>query len=183
MRRVKDPDDHNRCRATAADGGQCWNESCEKSDYCRAHGGEGNQAHKEMNTYLAEQFARRIKIEGGEIDEIKLLRENLTNLNAVIAARTQLMTNESSMLAHSGPVTDLVMKAEKVTASLHRLATASGLLLAKPALITWGQEIVNAVSAMVEDKYDGWEDDLRDLSDQVATIIITSNNIEVEKHG
>lgn len=181
MRRVSDPDDPKRCRATAADGGQCWNESGEGSDYCRAHGGDGSKARSEMNTYLAEQFTRRIKIEGGEIDEIKLLRENLMNLNAVIAARTKLMTDESSMLAHSGPVTDLVMKAEKVTASLHRLATSSGLLLAKPALITWGQQIVQAVAAMVEDKYDGWEDDLHDLSETVANIIVQANNSEEEK--
>lgn len=181
MRRVSDPDDPNRCRSTAADGGQCWNESCEGSDYCRAHGGEGNRAKEQMTNYLAEQFARRIKIDGGEIDEIKILRENLMVLNSTIAARTKLMTDESSMLAHSGPVTDLVMKAEKVTASLHRLATSSGLLLAKPALITWGQSIVQAVAAMVEDKYDGWEDDLHALSDTVANIIIQANNSEEEK--
>ncbi len=181
MRRVKDPDAPNRCRATAADRGQCWNESCDGSDYCRAHGGAGNKALEQMNTYLAEQFARRIKVEGGEIDEIKVLKENLMVLNGTIAARTKLMTDESSMLAHSGPVTDLIMKAEKVTASLHRLATASGFLLAKPALITWGQEIVQAVAAMVEDKYDGWEDDLVDLSHAVASIIIQADNKEPEK--
>ncbi len=181
MRRVKDPDDPDRCRATAACGGQCWNESCEKSDYCPVHGGASNAAREEMNTYLAEQFARRITIEGGELDEIKILKENLMVLNATIAARTKLMTDEASMITNSGPVTDLIMKAEKVTASLHRLATASGLLLAKPALVIWGHEIVQAVSSMVEDKYDGWEDDLHELSDAIASIIIKADNTEEEK--
>jgi hypothetical protein len=134
-----------------------------------------------MNTYLSEQFQRRVKITGGEIDEIKVLRENLMLLNATIAARTALMKDESSMLAHSGTVTDLIVKAEKVTASLHRLATSSGLLLAKPALVTWGQQIVQAVAEMVEGKYDGWEDDLHGLSDTVAGIIVKANNSEPEK--
>lgn len=180
MKTVRDPDNPKRCRATSADGGQCRNEKVEPSDFCLVHGGRTNSI-KEMNAYLTEQFERRLKIGTEADDEIKLLRENLMNLNAVIAARTNLMRDEASMLAHSGPIADLVMKAEKVTASLSRLAISSGLLLAKPALITWAQEIVHAVSDMVEDKYDGWENDLVDLSDRVAGIIVQVQNIEETK--
>ena len=181
MRRVKDEDDPKRCRATAVTGGaQCWNEAEAPSEYCLVHGGR-KQDTKETKAYLTEQFERRLKLGLDAGDEVKLLRENLMNLCMVIAARTNLMQDEASMLAHSGPIADLVMKAEKVTVSLNRLALASGLLLAKPALITWGQQIVHAVSEMVENKYDGWEDDLDKLSDTVAGIIVQVANIEEEK--
>ena len=182
MKRVKDPDDPDRCRSVAACGGQCWNRAAETSDFCPVHGGAiRDGAYTEMSNYLTDQFINRMKIECGEVDEIKLLKENLMNLNAVIAAKTALMKDESSMLTHAGPVTDLIMKAEKVTASLHRLGTASGLLLAKPALISWGQQIIQAISEMIEDKYDGWEDDLHDFSDKVASIIIVTKNDEESK--
>ncbi len=180
MKTVRDPDNPKRCRATSADGGQCRNEKVEPSEFCLAHGGRTRPI-EEMNNYLAEQFERRLKIEADENDEIKLLRENLININAVIAARTNLMRDEASMLAHSGPIADLVMKAEKVTASLNRLALSSGLLLARPALLTWAQEIVHAVSDMVEDKYDGWENDIVDLSGRISSIIVQIKNIEETK--
>lgn len=180
MKRVTDPDSPNRCRSTASDGGQCLNESVEGSNFCLAHGGRVKRD-KEMTDYLTEQFERRLKIDANSDNEVKLLRENLMRLNMMLAARTNLIKDEASMLAHSGSIADLMMKAEKVTVSLNRLAISSGLLLAKPALITWGQQIVAAVASMVEDKYDGWEDDLHDFSETVAGIIVQAQNTEEEK--
>jgi hypothetical protein len=180
MQRVTDPDDPRRCRATATSGSQCMGLACEDSDRCPSHGGAKSEA-QERNEYLTEQFNARMKIDGQAHDEVKLLRENLMTLNAMIAARTGMITGQSSLIANSAPLADLVMKSEKVTVSLQRLATQSGLLLAKPALITWGQEIVAAVADMVEDKYDGWEDDLHALSDKIATIIINTSNPDDEK--
>ncbi len=180
MKRVTDPDAPNRCRSTASDGGQCLNKSVEGSKFCSAHGGRV-KTDKEMTDYLTEQFERRLKIDADADSEVKLLRENLMRLNMMLAARTNLIQDEASMLAHSGAIGDLMMKAEKVTVSLNRLAISSGLLLAKPALISWGQQIVAAVADMVEDKYDEWEDDLKDLSETVAGIIVQARNAEEEK--
>lgn len=180
MKRVTDPDDLNRCRSTASGGGQCLNKSIEGSDFCLSHGGR-EKRNKEMIDYLTEQFERRLKIDVDADSEVKLLRENLMRLNMMLAARTNLIKDEASMLAHSGSIADLLMKAEKVTVSLNRLAISSGLLLAKPALITWGQQIVAAVASMVEDKYDGWEDDLHDLAETVGGIIVQAQNVEEEK--
>jgi hypothetical protein len=180
MKRVTDQDDPRRCEATDAAGGQCWNESVEESKYCRAHGG-GSFDRKDAENYLTERFQRRIQIDTQGDDEVKLLRENLIQLNAMIAARMRLVNDDATMLVQAGPIADLIMKAEKVTVSLNRLAISSGLLLAKPALITWGQQIIHALSEMVEGKYDGWEDDLVDFSNTVASIIIQANNVEETK--
>jgi hypothetical protein len=176
----RNPDSSNRCKGKAHTGGQCKNEAAEGYDYCTYHGGRNNRQ-IEMNNYLSEQFERRLKIEADAVDEIKLLRENLMNLNAVIAARTNLMKDEASMLAHSPVISELIMKAEKVTVSLNKLALESGALLAKPALFTWGQEIVKVVADTIQNKYIGWEDDLIALSNNVATIIIKAQNIEGKK--
>lgn len=180
MRRVKDQDDPKRCRGTAADRGQCWNESVGDSDFCPVHGGRERDIDA-MKDYLTEQFERRIKLDIDSNDEVKLLKENLMRLNAMLAASANKVKDDASLEANAGTIIDLTMKAEKVTASLKRLEQASGLLLAKPALITWGQQIVHAVAAKIEDKYDGWEDDLMELSHDVAQIITVIQNAEDEK--
>lgn len=178
MQRVTDEDDPKRCRGVATkSGGQCRNKAAEDSEYCLMHGGRHLDS-EHTKAYLTEQFENRLKLKVDAGDETKLLRENLMNLCMVIAARTNLMKDEASMLAHSGPIADLVMKAEKVTVSLNRLAISSGLFLARPALMTWGQQITHAVADMVEGKYDGWEEDLDELSATIAGIIVQIKNPE-----
>lgn len=179
MRRVKDEDDPNRCRGTAPSG-QCWNEAIEGSEYCAAHGGK-SQENEDRLDYLTQQFERRLQLDADAVDEVKLLRENLLRINMMLAAHANNIRDEASMAANAGAIIDLTMKAEKVTVSLNRLAISSGLLLAKPALVTWGQQIVHAVAEMVEDKYADWEDDLHILSDRVAEIIVSAKNIEEDE--
>jgi hypothetical protein len=176
-RRVTDPDDPRRCRATSADGGQCWNAAVDDQERCEAHGAR-NQTRNERSDYLVQQFESRVKLEAGAADEVKILKENLMRINAMIAAHANLVKDEASMLANAGAIADLTMKAEKVTVSLNKLSIASNLLLAKPALITWGQRIVHAVAKLVEEKYEGWEEDLMELSNTVATIIVEAENTE-----
>lgn len=176
MPNLIDPDSPNRCRGTATSGGQCKNEALEGQNFCANHGGR-YQTKREMQDYLTEQFERRLKVEADAIDEIKLLRENLMTLNAVIAARRNLMKDESSMLANAGAIFELVIKAEKITVSLHKLAVESGELLAKKALFTWSHEIVKAIGDIIQNKYVGWEDDLFELSNRITTITINAQNI------
>lgn len=176
MRKVTN-DNQRRCRARTREGGQCAYQALFNSDYCHTHSGI-DPAETDMQDYLTQQFNRRVSIEAGPDDAVRLLRDNLMDINAMIAARRAKITDDASMAANAGAITDLIMKAEKVTVSLNKLAVASGLLLAKPALINWGQQIVQAVSDMVEDKYEGWEEDLVDLSDKVASIIVQAQNVE-----
>ncbi len=176
-RRISDPDDPRRCNGIANTGGQCLNLSVEDSKFCLAHGGRNNYP-KEGENYLVEQFEQRVKFDCTSIDEIAILKENLMKMNAIIAAHANKIIDDASMSANGGTMIDLIIKAEKVTASLNRLEKSTGILLAKPALITWGQQIVQAVAATLEDKYEGWEEDLQDLSDTVATIIVQVRNEE-----
>lgn len=180
MKQVTDQDDPRRCRASSTKGGQCMNVAVEDQKYCAGHGGQ-SPAKKDRADYLTEQFEKRIQVDADATDAVKLLQENLMSLNQMLAAYRLRMTDEASLKANVGPFLDTIMKAEKLTVSLNRLSIASGLLLAKPALVTWGQQIVQAITEMVEDKYDGWEDDLVTLSDTVAGIIVAAQNVEETK--
>jgi hypothetical protein len=180
MRRLKDPDDPSRCRATASDGGQCWNESAGNSEYCEVHGGRENSNAARLD-YLTEQFERRLKLSENGVDEVMLLRENLMKLNMMLAARYNLIKDESSLMAQSPAIYKLLAQAEKLTVSLNRLAIVTGQLLERAALETWAQNMVHAVAKMVEDKYAGWQEDILALTNEVATITADTRNVEESK--
>jgi len=176
-----DLDSEDRCIGISNSGAQCENIAEEGNERCLACGGPSPDARNDVQDYLTEQFKRRIHIDSEDVDAVKLLRDNLMDINAVAAVLRNKMTDEGSTLANYSKMTDLMMQAEKITNTLHRLSVNSGLLLARPALVRWTLAIRDAVGEVIEDKYEGWEDDLILLSDRVAAIVVETKNQEGEK--
>jgi hypothetical protein len=159
----------DQCRYAALDG----------SDFCAKHACRaGTTPEKEKATWLREQFEQRVQLDISPGEEIKLLRENLASVNALIAARQAMVIDQGSLLIHSGAISSLLATAEKITHSLVKLEREADLLLGKPALIRWGQAIVQAVAGRIEGKFDGWEDVLLSLSEEVGDIIVAASNSE-----
>lgn len=168
------PDDPNRCQGTGAHGGQCTNRAEPNADYCAQCGIKERIDYE--GEWLADQFARRMRLRCTPGEEIKLLRENLTSINALIAARQKMVVDEQTLIAHSGPLSGLLVNAEKITASLIKLEREADQLLGKEALIKWGQRICQAVASKIEGKFDGWEDTLLELSEDIGNIIAEASN-------
>lgn len=181
MKRVRDPDDPRRCEGQSTLGEQCWNESEEDSNKCFVCASKAPDERDDFRDFLTENYKRRIRIECPDGEEVKLLRDNVMDLNAMLAYYRNQVKDKATLDSNAAAIIDLVKVIEKTTGTLHRLSVTSGLLLARPALIRWGQSIVNAVSDVIQDKYDGWEDDLIDLSDRIAKIIAETRNEEGEK--
>lgn len=176
MAKVKDLDDPRRCQATASNGGQCHNIAVEGYEYCKIHGGqEAKHEQSEVRDYLTEQFARRITVKG-DFDEVKLLRENLLRVNAMLAVYGNKIKDEASLASNADRVLELTIAADRLTKSLNTLAISSGLLLGKNAVKTYAIQMVQAMADTIQDKYEGWEDDLIELSDQVSIIISALKN-------
>ena len=91
-------------------------------------------------------------------------------------SRQKMVKDETSLVAHSGPLSGLLVSAEKITASLIKLEREADQLLGKQALIKWGQRICQAVAKRIEGKFDGWEDMLLELSDEIGNIIAEASN-------
>lgn len=180
-KRIKDDDDERRCIGKTPQGEQCHYIAEPGSERCRACGGQKPDDRNDHNDYLAEQFRRRLRIASSDRNPVQLLEDNLMDINAMIAAHRNKMMDESSFLANSSAITDLVMKAEKLTNTLHRLSLTNSMLLARPALVRWAQQIVMAVTDVVRDKYDGWEDDALVMSNAIADITAGTENKEGEK--
>jgi hypothetical protein len=130
------------------------------------------------NQWLLEQFEKRTKIKCEPGEEIKMLEENHGAINALIAARMALVVDPGSLIAHSATLSQLLQTSDKIATSLTKLRREADQLLAKEALIKWGQQIAMAVSGKIEGKFDGWEDTVIELSDQIGDIIAEASNKE-----
>jgi hypothetical protein len=174
-----DPDDPRRCRGLVGAADQCRYAAQDGSDFCAKHACRaGTSPEATKATWLREQFEQRVQLDIAPGEEIKLLRENLASINALIAARQAMVTDPGTLLTHSGAISALLATAEKITHSLVKLEREADLLLGKPALIRWGQAIVHAVSSRIEGRFEGWEDVLLSLSEEVGDIIVAASNSE-----
>lgn len=173
-------DSPDRCQGVGHHGGQCWNLRHNSSIYCTVCGGITDKPEDVKKQWLLEQFEKRIKIHCQAGEEIQLLRENLGSINALIAARLALVVDPGSLIANSGSLSQLLQTADKITTSLVKLERESDQLLSKDALIKWGQRMAMAMSAKIEGKFDGWEDTLLELSDEIGKIIAEASNKETE---
>lgn len=151
--RVKDEDDPRRCQCVVPTRGQCYNVSVQDSNYCPAHG--GNKAfqaakNKEMRNYRLSKFKARIQ-ELGDSDEVISLRDEIAILRILIEEKINRCTDESDLLLMSGPLSDLIMKVEKVVSSCHRLEARLGDHLDKTKVLQYAQMIVQIIANHVED--------------------------------
>lgn len=176
---AKSPDSPDRCQGVGRHGGQCWNERAENSPYCEICANALKQDSEGVKKqWLVEQFEKRVKLHCQAGEEIQLLRENLGQINALIAARLALVVDPGSLIANSGALAQLLQTADKITTSLVKLEQSADELLGKEALIKWGQKVAIAVRDRIEGKFDGWEDTVIELSDDIARIIAEASNKE-----
>ena len=177
---VSSPDSPDRCQGVGRHGGQCWNERTENSPYCSFCSTQSKDTEGVKKQWLLEQFEQRTRIHCQAGEEIQLLRENLGAINALIAARLSLVVDPGSLIANSGTLSQLLQTADKITTSLVKLEREQDQLLAKEALIKWGQRIAMAISDKIEGRFDGWEDTIIELSDEIGNIIAEASNKEQE---
>ena len=96
----------------------------------------------------------------------------------MIAGRLALVVDPGSLIANSAPISQLLQTEDKITNSLVKLEREADQLLSKEALIKWGQKIAHAISTKIEGKFDGWEDTLLELSDEIGKTIAEASNKE-----
>lgn len=178
---IKSPDSPDRCQGVGRHGGQCWNQRQDGSAYCE-HCAANRVKDREgvKKQWLVEQFEKRVKMHCEAGEEVQLLRENLGQINALIAARLALVVDPGSLIANSGALAQLLTTADKITTSLVKLEQASDELLGKEALIKWGQQIAIAIRDRIEGKFEGWEDTVLELSDDIARAIADATNKEID---
>lgn len=163
-----DKDDPRRCQGVKPLEGQCSNKAMDGSDFCPAHGGnKGHEAakRKELRNYRLAQFKSRL-IELGDNENIIGLRDEVAILRILIEEKINMCKSSHELILMSGPLSDLIMKVEKLVTSCNRLESKLGGLLDKAKVLQFAQTIVQIISKYVKD-----EEELDAISEEILNTI------------
>lgn len=166
MKRVSDPADPRRCQHVIPTKGQCLNESVEGQHYCGAHGGHAHAAARDksvMRNYRIALYQNRMDEKAGG-SEIKSLRDEIAILRILVEERMNACKDSHDLMMQSGPISDLIMRVDKVVNSCNRLEMQLGVMLDKTQALQWASEIIEIVGRHCED-----EDALAAISDEIFT--------------
>lgn len=175
--RAQRDDDPRRCQANSR-GEQCRNLGLKEGDiyfeYCLAHGGNRQRdklKQEGLRNYRLTKWQARVEQFGRE-PEIKSLRDEIGILRLLMEERLNRCGDAQDLILQSAPISDLVMKIEKVVASCHKLEGSMGQLLDKQAILQFAQQVIGIVGTALA----GQEDKI----DEIATGII---DLVAEDHG
>lgn len=148
--------------------GQCMIKAVENSSYCPAHG--GNKAfeavqQKELRNYRLNKFKARIQ-ELGNSDEIINLRDEIGILRILLEEKINRCEDTNDLLLMSGPLSDLVMKVEKIVTSCNRLEARLGNHLDRTRVLQFAQTIVQIIGNHISD-----ETILETISEEISTAL------------
>ena len=160
-------DDPRRCQAVNSQG-QCRliatvNDDGTYNANCAAHGGAGqaNQVkRKELRNYQLDRWRAKL-IAKSENSNIKSLRDEIGILRIIMEERLNRCKDAHDLILQSGPISDLVLKIDKVVNSCHKLEASMGELLDKSALLQFAGEVIQIVGRYVPD------DDLPKVADEI----------------
>ena len=158
IEKCKRPDDPNRCQAVMARG-QCENKAVRTDDgeygeYCLAHGGNRFLAKKKQDAirnYQLDRFKARLSRHATS-PAVKSLRDEIAILRMMMEERLNRCQDDMDLVLQSGPISDLVMKIDKVVQSCHKLEGAMGQLLDKQAILQFASEVIDIISESVTDE-------------------------------
>lgn len=149
-----EPGDPNRCQCVTGQG-QCRNLALDGSKFCAAHG--GNKAlealeKKNLSGYRLMKYQNRLQ-EFADSDKIKSLRDEIGILRILIEEKfNYCCKTETDLILQSGPLSDLVMKVEKLVSSCDRIESKLGLMMDKTQVMQLATEVVEIISQFVLDE-------------------------------
>ncbi len=160
----------NRCQAVNVQG-QCRNLGIEllNGGYtanCLAHGGNkqrDSQKALSLRNYRVDKWRAKLQRLGNTPD-IKNLRDEIGILRLLMEERLNKCADATDLILQSGPISDLVMKIEKVVASCHKLEGSMGMLLDKQAILQFAQTVIGIIAAELEGQ--------EEVIDKIATRIL-----------
>jgi len=158
----------DRCQYIIPTRGQCNNKKVPGSEYCPAHGGTNvtrNEKKKELRNYRLNKFRERTQ-ELGNNDEILSLKDEIGILRLLIEEKINKCKDSYDMILMSGPLSDLIMKVEKVVSSCNRLENKLGNRLDKSAVLQMAQTMVTIISNHVTD-----EEILEKISNEILGVM------------
>lgn len=157
MERAHSEDDRHRCQATNVQG-QCRLRAVQLptgdfASYCAVHGGTSQQKAAEresLRNYQLDRWKAKLLSKTNSPD-IKSLRDEIGILRVILEERLNKCEDAHDLILQSGPISDMVMKIDRVVNSCHKLEGAMGLLLDKSAILQFAQQVIQILSNHVDE--------------------------------
>lgn len=155
--KMSSPDDPHRCQAVNSQG-QCRNRGAQLPEgyasYCLAHGGNKQQAKvikESARNYKLDKWRSRLN-EKADAEGIKSLRDEIGILRIVLEERLNKCNDAHDLILQSGPISDMIMKIEKVVSSCHKLEGSMGQLLDKQAILQFASKVITILGNHIQDE-------------------------------
>lgn len=157
MRKVAE-DSPFRCQNVTSQG-QCYLETVVDDDgnhgkFCMVHGGRHFLEAKKkesMRNYRLTKFQAMLE-RHADAPGIKSLRDEVAILRILMEERLNKCQDNTDLILQSGPISDLVMKIDKVVSSCHKLEGSMGQLLDKSAILLFASQVIDIIGQVVTDK-------------------------------
>jgi hypothetical protein len=143
----------NQCEHVNATG-QCPLAAVEGGNRCRAHGGnkqENSIKAKELRNYRLARFNSRIS-EMGNSNYLLNLKDEVGVLRYILEERLNACQTAQDLILQAGPLTDLIMKIDKVVTSCGRLELKLGNFLDRAKVTNLAQVMVQIITKYIEDE-------------------------------
>ena len=165
-------DAKDRCQNIIIGSGiQCQNRVMPGTNYCPIHCGVGQSiAHEAVaaKNYRLLKWKTRVA-ELGDNPNVKNLRDEVAILRLLMEERLNRIDDATDLIMQSGPISDLVLKIEKVVASCHKLEGSMGQLLDKAAILQFASEVITILGEELK----GQEAVVSKIADRITTVIGT----------
>ena len=143
--------DPDRCQALHHGKRQCFYKSMDGSNFCKIHGGNKGaekQEKENITRYHIGKWRARLDRFSSE-SNIKNLREEIGVLRMVLEQRLERCDDAHDMILQSGPISDIIMKIEKIVSSCHKLEGSMGQLLDKQEIIRFSSEVIGIITEIL----------------------------------
>lgn len=176
LTRVPDPLHPGRCKGIKQGQGQCMNFAVSEAGFCELHlpSLKFNQNKQEIRNYRLTKFQARME-EFADSDKVKSLREEIGIMRLMIEEVVNRCKDNTELILMSGKISDMIMKAEKLVTSCHRLEQSTGLLLDKPAILQLAAVLIEIIHAHITD-----ESAMESISEQIITTIVRAQPAKEE---
>ena len=147
--KVTDHADPERCQAVTKNG-QCPSRSTPERKYCLAHGGTPDTRTGLRNYRLTKW--RSVVEEQAASPAIKSLRDEIGILRVLMQERLNRIDDTNDLILQSGPISDLVLKIERLVAYCHRLEGSLGQTLDKTAVLNFAGIVIGILQTALSDQ-------------------------------
>lgn len=152
IQRVPYPEHPRRCQGIAR-GDQCMFFALPDVANCIMHGGNKQVASREaasLRNYHLTRFHAELQRHSSS-DNIKSLRDEIGILRMMMETRLNKCNDDMDLMLQSGPISDLVLKIDKLVTSCHKLEGSMGELLDKTAILQFANTVTAIISEEITD--------------------------------